>query len=174
MKRPLGIFILLTLLYGGTLLAQSDTASAATNRIALNFSNAFIPKAGQRANALFASIPKLGLTYERLFSSKFGISLMGDIELVDYTVDERGENETIRKNALSIVLLANFHFGESFVFFAGPGYEMEQNKDQVLGRIGFQYYFLPGGNWDISPMAWADLKEAHSAYVLGLSVGRSF
>lgn len=154
--------------------AQIDTTEIMKNRVALVYGSGFIPGASLRPNALFASIPKLGLLFERRMSERFGVSVMSDIELVNYTVNEREADEFERENAWSTCVLANLYIGRSFLLFGGAGYEMETSKDQPFGRIGFQYMFFPGSNWDISPIGWADLKEENSAYVLGLSVGRSF
>lgn len=176
MKRTVFYFALYCIFssLGLQLKAQSDTIELMQNRLAIVYGSGFIPGASLRPNALFASIPKLGLAYERRISEKFGVSLMSDIELINYTVNERETNEFERKNAWSTCVLANLHIGKALVIFGGAGYEMETSNDQALVRIGFQYRFFPGSSWDISPIGWADLKEENSAYVFGFSVGRSF
>ena len=176
MKRTI-FYIALCLIFatfGLQLNAQNDTTGLMQNRMAIVYGSGFIPGASLRPNALFASIPKLGLVYERRISKKFGVSLMSDVELISYTVNEREADEFEREGAWSTCVLANLHVGNALVIFGGVGYEMEASKDQALARIGFQYMFFPGSNWDISPIGWADLKEENSAYVFGINVGRSF
>ena len=176
MKRTAIYFILFLICssFDKQVIGQTDSTDLKQNRIAIVYGSGFIPGASLRPNALFASIPKLGVVYERRISTKFGASLMSDVELISYTVNEGEADEFEREGAWSTCVLANLHVGNAFVIFAGAGYEIEASKDQAFGRFGFQYMFFPGSNWDISPIGWADLKEENSAYVLGINVGRTF
>lgn len=176
MKQTLLYFTLFLIMcsFDQQVLGQADSTDLKQNRLAIVYGSGFIPGASLRPNALFASIPKLGVVYERRISEKFGVSLMSDVELISYAVNEGEADEFERESAWSTCVLANLHVGNALVIFAGAGYEIESSKDQALGRFGFQYMFFPGSDWDISPIGWVDIKEENTAYVFGINVGRSF
>lgn len=164
------IVIVLLTFFCIPVLAQEEEEGTSKHRVAVYYGNQFIPDAYQRPTADFTSIGQLGLDYEYRISTLFGIGLNGGMEMNAYQLLDEGVKE--RENAINTAILARFHFGDGFGFLLGPGMELAE-ESQLLLRAGFEYRFLPGKGWDITPTMWYDYKESHHSILLGLALGYS-
>ena len=104
-----------------------------------------------------------GLVYEFRFHEHWGIS--GAVE---------GLGSDFVRN-MTIVVPASWHPAGGLRFFAGPGYEFTDKKDEFLVRVGLGYEFHLGGKWTLAPEMMFDYVESDTTiWLAGLVLGYEF
>jgi len=186
MSRTIYIFLFLTLLVELSYCQHGDGNSPEFKKHHLSLLGgvAFVP-AGEKLEKAAAAAgvaasetvlivaPTLGLEYEYLFSSKWSVALMTDLELKDYEI-KVGDGRIIRENIWIISVVGMYKITHRLVFYAGPGYEIEKHHNFWLLRTGLKYEFNLGNDFDISPSIEFDWKEEYTSHFVGITVGKKF
>lgn len=100
----------------------------------------------------------LGATYERRFSDRFGMGVIGEFT-----------------EGREIILAVPFfwHPVEPWRFLIAPGTEMEDGDHEFLVRVGGSYEFEFSG-WSLSPEINLDSVDSDVVVVIGASIGWKF
>jgi hypothetical protein len=126
------------------------------------------------ANVL--TIPTWGIDYSFWFTERFGASIMGDLEIMEYVIPGHEENsKIIRENPFIISTVFLFKAYKGLILFTGPGIEFEKHENLFIVRIGASYEIEITKHWDLTPELVFDIKGARtSAFSLGIGIGKKF
>ncbi|WP_066630395.1 hypothetical protein [Labilibacter marinus] len=124
-------------------------------------------------------IPTLGAEYYYTLSKKFDIGLIADIELDEYYIREKNEDELLRNNIVIAAAVARYKPIPRLGIFAGPGFETEfiENEDSksfMVIKVGIDYEVEIENGWELTPIFSYDCKEEYSSYSFGISIGKRF
>ena len=102
----------------------------------------------------------------------WGLGLHNDLELLQFEIVDRDEIMIEREFPILLTLDALWKPVGGLVFFGGPGIELERTENYYVLRLGAEYEFAISPNWDMSPIAFYDLrKDAYNTFSVGLSIG---
>ena len=121
-------------------------------------------------------LPTFALDLEYWMNYHWGIGLHNDLELLNFEVEDDHHNVYIeREFPVLITLDALWRPNNNLVLFAGPGIELESNKNYFVFRAGAEYEIPFSTNWDVSPLAFYDIRDgAYNTVTFGLGVGYTF
>ena len=118
-------------------------------------------------------LPSFALDIEYWMNHHWGIGLHNDLELLNFEVEDEHHNVFVeREFPVLITLDALWKPNKNLVLFAGPGIELESNKNYFVFRAGGEYEIPFADNWDFSPLAFYDIRDgAYNTLTIGLGVG---
>lgn len=123
-------------------------------------------------------VPTLGLEYGYSFSKRWGLFLLGDVELDKYYIKTSEHDELERNNVVILAAAARYKLTKRIAIFAGPGYEWEfQSKHSVsffVFKTGIAYDVEIENGWELAPAFSFDFKEQYSSYAFGIAIGKRF
>lgn len=144
------------------------------NSLAFVFGYTHIPEAtkdGKVEEAVF--VATIGLDYFYSLNEKWSVGVVFDTELGKYEVDYE-DDEISREIAVVLGALVGYEVIPGWGVLAGPGIELEQNKNLFVLRFGTEYTFELGNDWGLFPSFTYDLKKEYSAYALGVGLKKRF
>jgi hypothetical protein len=142
--------------------------------ISVIFGYTHIPEAmknGEIEEAVF--LPTIGLDYLYEFRKKWFVGAAFDIEIGKYEVEYEGD-ELTRELAAVIAGLIGYEVFPGWALLAGPGIELENNKNIFVFRFSTEYTFELGNDWGIYPNFTYDFKKEYSSYELGIGLKKKF
>ena len=121
-------------------------------------------------------LPTFALDIEYWMNHHWGIGFHNDLELLNFEVEDSHHNVFIeREFPILITLDALWKPNKNLVLFAGPGIELESNKNYFVFRAGAEYEIPFSKCWDVSPLAFYDIRDgAYNTVTIGLGVGYTF
>jgi hypothetical protein len=124
------------------------------------------------------TVPSWAVDYDYWISSHWAIGLHNDIILESYEVINSGSEEgsTIeRTNPISSVAAVVFKPKKHSLFILGMGAEFAKEENLALTRIGYEYGWEIGKNWDLGAGIVYDIKwHTYDTWIIGLGVSRFF
>lgn len=144
----------ITVLWGHTIVPAAKTAE------------------GENSVVLF---PSLGLNYEFIFNSRFGVALMNEFEMQSYAVehDEHAEIEREYPIISSVVFL--FEPIRHLMLFAGPGIEFEKTHNFSILKAGIAVNFPLPKYYGLGVEFSYELKnKTYDAWTLGVIISKGF
>lgn len=144
-------------------------------RVSMAIAHTFLPEKTVEGTQNLV-LPSFGLDIEYWMNHRWGIGLHNDLELLNFEVLESHDEVVIeREFPVLITLDALWKPYKEFVVFAGPGIELESNKNYFVFRLGFEYEIPFSENWDLAPVAFYDMRDgAYNTFTFGLGVGYNF
>ena len=115
----------------------------------------------------------LGLDFFYHFSERWKLGVVLDLELAEYEVDFEGDRLP-REKAIVTGLVAGYEILPRWAVIAGPGIEFERNKNLLIFRIGTEYGFELGNNWELFPALNYDFKPEYNTISIGIGIGKRF
>lgn len=121
------------------------------------------------------TIPTWGIDYVYRIDHRFGVALKSDIEIFEYVVENHDGTHITREYPLIVSALFTYHTKNNFIFFTGPGIELEKSHNFFIYRIGANYEFHIANHWDFAPEVIFDIKDGFiGSFTWGIGVGKSF
>jgi hypothetical protein len=144
------------------------------HRLSAGFGYTFVPEGvDESTDEKGILVPTLSLEYFYKFSHRWSAGLMVDIEMSQYLIPLL-DDFLERHKALIISLAGLYEPIEYWGIFAGVGMEIESHHNFAVIRVGTDYEFLIGNNWDISPSLSFDFKEEYTSWSLMVGFGKHF
>lgn len=143
-------------------------------RLGLVIGHTLIPTEieGNRENLL---IPSWGMDLEYWFNQRWGVGLHNDIEVETFEVLSDEDEYIERIYPLVFTLDVLWRPWRGLVLLAGPGIELEQNRNLQVFRFGAEYEVELFQGWDLSPNFFYDARSgAFGTWSVGLGVGKRF
>lgn len=120
-------------------------------------------------------IPSWGLDLEYWWNPTWGIGLHNDLELESFIIERPSEEILERNYPLVMTLDLLYKPWGGLVLMAGPGYEVADQEDFFLLRLGLEYEIDFGHHWDLAPTLFYDSREdSFQTWSIGLGVGKRF
>jgi hypothetical protein len=153
---------------------QSEHASFLKHRIAAGFGYTYVPEGADEATEEKGIlVPTLSAEYFYKFTHKWAAGIMLDLELSQYVIPFLDDFLT-RNKALVIGVVGLYEPLTNWGVYAGGGMEIEEHHNFAVLKLGTDYEFLIGKNWDISPSLTFDYKEKYTVWSLMVGVGKHF
>ena len=144
------------------------------HRLAAGFGYTFVPKgADESTEEKGILVPTLALDYLYKFSHKWSAGLVVDLELSQYVIPFL-DDFLERHNTLIIAAVGLYEPIIYWGIYVGGGIEIEKHHNFAVLKIGTDYEFQLGNNWDISPSLTFDWKEEYTTWSLMVGVGKHF
>ena len=142
-------------------------------KISVAFAQAYIPSHHLHEESESAQlIPTNGIDIQYNFNHKFFVKWTNELEFLTYNLKNEDGEERVRENAFLSAVTVGYEFYDKLAVIAGVGYEFEKSRDLGVCRVGLEYSFNIGGNWELSPELLYDIKEdSHTAITWGLAIG---
>ena len=118
-------------------------------------------------------IPSLGLDYSYVFSHRFAISLINDVELSRYLVED-GDAFLERNNKYIGAIVALYKPHEILGIYAGPGIEIDHHATLPLIKIGFEFAKHFEDGWAVGTGLSVDLNEVYQTISFGIFIVRGW
>ncbi len=120
-------------------------------------------------------LPSIGFDIEYWFSSSFSLGLHNDIELLVFEVENEGSMIVEREFPLLITLDAIWKPFPHWVFYMGPGAEIETNENFFVVRAGVEYELETPHHWEFFPTFFYDIRhDAYNTFTVGFGIGKRF
>lgn len=152
------------------------------HKLSIYMGYTFIPQAIPSHESLL--VPTFGLDYTYRLSEKFSIGVLNDIEIAQYMVEipgdgngnEHGSKETLeREYAYVGALVLYYSPWEGWNIGAGPGLEVEKNRNLFVGKFIIEKEFELHDGWELSPNFQYDIKgNIYDTWSFGVSIGKRF
>jgi hypothetical protein len=142
--------------------------------VAIAFGYTHIPEAtedGQLEESVF--VPTIGLDYFYKLNEEWFVGGAFDIEVGRYEVDYENE-ELTRETAIVFGALVGYELLPGWALLAGPGLEIEKNKNLFILRFSTEYTFELGKEWGLFPSFTYDFKKEYSSYAFGVGIKKRF
>ena len=155
---------------------DSEEKFSKHHHLIVSIGHGFVPSGVQVSGANeFVSIPIWGLDYEFIFSERFALGLMNDLEVSNYIITDEEGTEIEREYPLSSSIYFQYNPLKGLGFFVGPGIEIEKNENLFIATIGGSYEVQIAETWDLAPEISYVLKGGHTgAITFSLCVGKRF
>ena len=120
-------------------------------------------------------LPSFGLDLEAWFNPKWGIGLHNDLELLTFEVKDQEGLHIEREFPVLLTMDLLWKPIGKWVFFCGPGLELEPSQNYFVLRMGTEYEISISEHWDITPICFYDFRiNAYNTFSIGLGVGYFF
>ena len=166
------------LFFGNAAISQEhidDDHDQKHNRVSVVIGHGHVYGAETTSGRSVITIPTWGIDYGRRISHRFGVALKGDIEIIEYVIEDNEGTHITRENPVIVSALFTYHTKNNFIFFTGPGIEFEKNHNFFIYRIGANYEFHIARHWDFAPEVVFDVKDGSiGSFTWGIGVGKSF
>ncbi|MHA7101146.1 hypothetical protein BXY85_3599 [Roseivirga pacifica] len=160
--------------------AQNEIVDFPRNRLALVMGNAHLPS-GVDANGekVWKVLPSWGLDYDYRIDEKWAIGIHTDMFIETFEVTrevDNGPDEIIeRSSPFSAVFTGSRKFGEHFTLMAGYGQEFSKEETLSLLRIGAEYGWEIGENWELGlSLMFDDKFDTYTSWTFGVGVSKFF
>lgn len=142
-------------------------------KISLAFAQTYIPSHHLHEESESSQlIPTDGLDIQYNFSHKFFAKWTNEVEFLSYNLKNHDGEKRVRENAFLSIFTLGYEFYNKLAIITGAGYEFEKSKDLWVFRIGTEYSFSIGGNWELAPELLYDIKkDSHTALTWGFGIG---
>jgi hypothetical protein len=137
--------------------------------LVLLMANSHIPAATEGGKVVTV-IPTWGLDLDYRFSPHWSIALQTDVKIQSFEVSH---NETVleRSFPFTVAIVPHYYLAKNWSFMAGPGYEIEKNKNIFLIKAGAEYGFELTERFEFGITA---IYENRWEVYDGISFGASF
>jgi hypothetical protein len=157
--------------------SHTDTqpASDAHFRVSAAIAHTYLPEETAEGTKNLV-LPTFAFDIEYWFNHHWGIGIHNDLELLNFEVEDEHHNIFIeREFPVLITLDALWKPNKNLVLFAGPGIELESNKNYFVFRAGGEYEIPFATNWDVAPLIFYDIRDgAYNTLTIGLGIGYTF
>lgn len=155
--------------------SHNQIASDSHFRISLAIAHTFLPE-GTSEGTQTLILPTFALDLEYWMNHQWGLGLHNDLELLNFEIEDEHHNVFIeREFPVLITLDALWKPNNHLVLFAGPGIELESNKNYFVFRAGSEYEIPFSDLWDVAPLIFYDIRNgAYNTLTIGLGVGYTF
>ncbi len=191
------ILIVLAFLFNATVLRAQDEYSAEHGhdhsegekhlRHAIGFSigHTHISTGFKDGDSKWLALPSFGLHYAHSFHPKWALALHSEMIVEDFVVQgsgntrsEGGVNEDSvikRGRPIAIALIGMYKIHKHITLFAGGGMEFSEHDDFGLVKVGADFPYHFGNNWEMFGTLSADIKvDAYSSFSFGFGVAKLF
>jgi len=169
--------LLILLLFLSINLKAQEAQTGAEERphkVAFVFGYTHIPagfEEGEPTKSVF--VPTIGVDYFYQFEKGWKVGAVLDLELAGYRVTFEGE-ELPRESALVTGILVGYEFLNKWSILAGPGLELERNRNIAIFRASVEREFELDENWGLFPSFNYYFKKEYSTWSLNVGVSRRF
>lgn len=145
-------------------------------KVSLAFAQTYIPSHHMHDESETTQlIPTDGIDIQYNFSHKVFAKWTNELEFLSYNLKNEDGEERVRENSFLSVLTLGYEFYDKLALIAGAGYEIEKTKNLWVTRVGLEYSFSIGKDWELSPELLYDIKEdSHTAITWGFGIGYRF
>jgi hypothetical protein len=151
-------------------IAQENDTKFPQLRGALVMAYSYIPQAYEGGKTV-AIIPAWGLDLDYHFSRKWAIFIQNDVKLQSFEIEDEDEVVLERNFPFSIAVLGHYTPFSRLSFFAGPGIELEKNRNLWIFKIGVGYSFEISETFELGiGLIYENREELYD----GLNFGVSF
>jgi len=120
-------------------------------------------------------LPSWGLDYDYSLNEKWSVGLHTDMIIENFVYENPEEILQQRTTPIAIVATASYAVGGHFTIVAGAGGEFAEEENLTVVRIGIDYGWEIGENWEIAANYMFDFKlDAYNTGVLGVGLARKF
>lgn len=164
--------ILVLMLFVQTAFCQSNTMEhKPIVRGAIMMANSHVPKAIE-GNFKGVIIPAWGFDIDYFFHKNWSTALQGDIKLQSFEIEE--ENAILmRTNPIALVSVIHYHFVKHWSIYAGPGIELDKNRNLFLVRFGSEYSFEISEDFEIGlNINYENKLEVYDAFTFGIAFNK--
>lgn len=146
-------------------------------RAAIAIGHGHIPTASKEGTS-FLVLPSWGVDLQYWFNEKWAFGFKGDLEIANYIIeDKEGKNQLERENPIILTTPVFYSPWEQngWVFFMGPGVELEGDHNFFIWRTGVSYEIHLPKAWDFAPEIIYDLKGGYvNSFTIAFGVGKKF
>jgi len=123
----------------------------------------------------FLFLPSWGLDYDYRFNEKWSLGLHSDFIIENFAFEDPEEIIQERSTPLALVITGGYKIGEHFTALVGAGAELAKEENLAVVRLGADYGWEVGENWEVAVSYMIDFKlEAYNTGVFGIGIARSF
>lgn len=117
-------------------------------RGAIMMANSHIPAAKEGGKSILI-VPTWGVDVDYFFHKRWSVAVQSDIKLQSFEIED---NNVMLKRSFPVAVagVIHFHTKRHWSFFAGPGYEFENDKNLFLVKTGTEYSFEINENVEIA------------------------
>jgi hypothetical protein len=146
------------------------------HRVSLTLGHTHIPSGSQNGEKNVLALPSWGLDYNYQLNKKWAIGIHSDFITETFTViDFEGNKEFDRNRPLTLTLVGIFKPHDKWSFIAGGGYELSEEENLSLLRLGIERGWELGQEWEFFATLQYDLKfKVYDSWMLGLGVSKGF
>lgn len=130
-------------------------------------------------------LPSLGLDYNYIINSKWGVGLHTEMIIEEFIVgsngghDKSGSGEEIvgieRGRPIAIAAVGLYRAHKHVTILVGGGMEFSEHEDFGLVKLGLEFPYHFAENWEFYGALTADFKvDAYNSFGFGLGVARLF
>jgi len=134
------------------------------------------------------NVPSYGLYFNYRLKERWGLGLHGDIIIEEFEVEDpnaeghlaKSETEEAtaaieRGTPIAMALVLMYEPIEHVVLLVGAGMEFSKHEDFTLVRLGVDFPFEMGHEWEVFGTATYDINiDAYDSYGLGIGVAKRF
>ena len=173
-------FLFFSFLFCGKIVSAQEEASEfkAHHSISLIISHTQISQGIQSdGDRKWLSLPSWGLNYNYVFHRNWALGLHTDIIVEDFAVEEHlkssGGQTLERAYPIALALMTTYKVGKHLSFVSGAGGEFANSGSLFLVRIGVEYSWHIGKDWELIALATNDYRfNAFNSWAIGLGVTR--
>lgn len=124
----------------------------------------------------FLILPMWVLDYDYSLSKKWAIGLHNDFTTENFKVEGHGGTSEIERNRpIASMVSLSFKPGKHAVYTIGAGGEFSPSGNYTMFRLGIEYGFEIGDDWELAPGIVGDWKvNAYDSFSIALAVGKRF
>ncbi len=145
------------------------------HRLSLGLGHAHIPAGIKGGEKKWLNLGAYALDYDFMFTEKWSAGIHTDIVPTTYEVEigNSPEDLLVRRSPLAAVLLGTYKVTPHLGFQAGFGWEITREESLTLIRLGAEYGWEIGQQWEIGIGLSYDRKvEEYDTWFLGFMVSR--
>lgn len=140
-------------------------------RAAILMANSHVPQSvkGERKSII---LPTWGFDVDYFFHKNWSVALQGDVKVQSFEVEDEGVLLE-RSYPISFAGVIHFHAIRHWSFYAGPGYELEKNRNLFLIRFGTEYSFEITEDFEIAlNLAYETKEEVYNTWTFGVAFNK--
>lgn len=165
--------------------AHSEDGKHLRHAIGFSIGHTHISTGFQDGDSKWLALPSFGLHYAHSFHSKWALALHSEMIVEDFVVKgsssksgEGGENEDSvikRGRPIAVALIGMYRVHKHITLFAGGGMEFSEHDDFGLVKIGADFPYHFGNNWELFGTMSVDFKvDAYNSFSFGFGVAKLF
>lgn len=170
------ILVFLATLATATAMAQ-DEALVKRSRIMVGIGHMHVSQGlDATGDRRFLSLPMWVIDYDYSITPQWAIGLHNDFTTENFKVEgHKGTTEIERSRPVASMLSVSYKPGKHAVYNVGTGGEFSTSGNYFMFRLGFEYGFEIGEDWELAPGVVYDVKvNAYDSFSIALAVGRRF
>jgi hypothetical protein len=177
LKRNVCLSIAITLFLVNGLFGQEQEAhhdDFERHQISLMTGYAWVPQAVVvEHTAETVIIPSIGIDYGYWFSHKFSLTLVNDLELSNYLVED-ATGFLKREFKYVGAIVAFYEPVKGLGVFAGPGFEYDKHEIFSLLKVGIELMKHFEDGWGGGITTSVDINELYQTYTAGVAFSKKF